>query len=127
MSLETDTLDALRRARSAARALALSAAEHKNLALKSLAAMLRQERRAILNANADDLERARQSGMAGAFVERLVLNNTRVEAMARGVEEVAALPDPVGEVMARWTRPNGLEISQVRVPIGVIAIIYESR
>ena len=127
MSLETDTLDALRRARSAARALALSAAERKNLALKSLAAMLRQERRAILNANADDLERARQSGMAGAFVERLALNDTRVEAMARGVEEVAALPDPVGEVMARWTRPNGLEISQVRVPIGVIAIIYESR
>ena len=65
--------------------------------------------------------------MAGAFVERLTLNDARIEAMARGVEEVAALPDPVGEVIASWRRPNGLEISQVRVPIGVIAIIYESR
>jgi glutamate-5-semialdehyde dehydrogenase len=89
--------------------------------------MLRKERAATLAANAGDLERARASGMAGAFVERLTLNDARIEAMARGVEEVAALPDPVGEVIARWRRPNGLEISQVRVPIGVIAIIYESR
>ena len=89
--------------------------------------MLRAERGAILAANAADLDRARGFGMAGAFVERLTLNEARIEAMARSVEEVAALPDPVGEVIARWRRPNGLEISQVRVPIGVIAIIYESR
>ncbi len=127
MSLETETLDALKRARDAARALALCPSAQKNQALGALAAMLREERGAILGANADDLERARASGMSGAFVERLTLNDARIEAMARGVEEVAALPDPVGEVIAKWRRPNGLEISQVRVPIGVIAIIYESR
>jgi glutamate-5-semialdehyde dehydrogenase len=127
MSLETETLDALKRARDAARALALCPSAQKNQALGALAAMLREERGAILGANADDLERARASGMAGAFVERLTLNDARIEAMARGVEEVAALPDPVGEVIAKWRRPNGLEIPQVRVPIGVIAIIYESR
>jgi glutamate-5-semialdehyde dehydrogenase len=127
VSLETETLDALKRARAAARALALCPSAQKNQALGALAAMLREERGAILGANANDLERARASGMSGAFVERLTLNDARIEAMARGVEEVAALPDPVGEVIAKWRRPNGLEISQVRVPIGVIAIIYESR
>ncbi len=127
MSLETETLDALKRARAAARTLALCPSARKNQALVSLAAMLRAERGAILAANAADLDRARGSGMAGALVERLTLNEARVEAMARSVEEVAALPDPVGEVIARWRRPNGLEISQVRVPIGVLAIIYESR
>ena len=127
MSLETETLEALKRARSAARTLALSPTAQKNRALAALAAMLREERGAILAANAADLERAREIGMAGAFVERLTLNDARIEAMARGVEEVAALPDPVGEVIASWRRPNGLEISQVRVPIGVIAIVYESR
>ena len=127
MSLETETLDALKRARNAARTLALCSSARKNQALGALAAMLREERGAILTANAGDLERARALGMAGAFVERLTLNEARIEAMALGVEEVAALPDPVGEVIASWRRPNGLEISQVRVPIGVIAIIYESR
>ena len=127
MSLETETLDALKRARNAARTLALCSSARKNQALGALAAMLREERGAILAANAGDLERARALGMAGAFVERLTLNEARIEAMALGVEEVAALPDPVGEVIASWRRPNGLEISQVRVPIGVIAIIYESR
>jgi glutamate-5-semialdehyde dehydrogenase len=127
VSLETETLDALKRARDAARTLVLCPSAQKNQALGALAAMLREERGAILAANAGDLERARALGMAGAFVERLTLNDARIEAMARGVEEVAALPDPVGEVIARWRRPNGLEISQVRVPIGVIAIIYESR
>jgi glutamate-5-semialdehyde dehydrogenase len=127
VSLETETLEALKRARAAARTLALSPTAQKNRALAALAAMLRDERGAILAANARDLERARDLGMAGALVERLTLNDARIEAMARGVEEVAALPDPVGEVIAGWRRPNGLEISQVRVPIGVIAIIYESR
>ena len=127
MSLESETLEALGRARAASRTLALCPGLQKNRALGALAAMLRDERGAILAANAGDLERARALGMAGALVERLTLNDARIEAMARGVEEVAALPDPVGEVIASWRRPNGLEISQVRVPIGVIAIIYESR
>ena len=127
MSLEAETLDALARARDAARTLALCGSARKNRALGALAAMLRKERDGILAANAGDLDRARAAGMAGAFVERLTLNDARIEAMALSVEEVAALPDPVGEVIARWERPNGLEISQVRVPIGVIAIVYESR
>jgi glutamate-5-semialdehyde dehydrogenase len=127
VSLETETLETLKRARAAARTLALSSTAQKNRALGALATMLRDERGAILTANAGDLERARDLGIAGALVERLTLNDARIEAMARGVEEVAALPDPVGEVIASWRRPNGLEISQVRVPIGVIAIIYESR
>jgi glutamate-5-semialdehyde dehydrogenase len=127
VSLETETLDALKLAREAARALALCPSARKNQALDKLAAMLREQRGAIMSANTADLDRARAAGMAGAFVERLTLNETRIDAMARGVEEVAALPDPVGEVIASWRRPNGLEISQVRVPIGVIAIIYESR
>ena len=127
MNLEAEILLALKRARDAARTLALCTSARKNQALGALAAMLREERAALLAANAADLERTRGSGMAEAFVERLTLNPARIEAMARGVEEVAALPDPVGEVIARWQRPNGLEISQVRVPIGVLAIIYESR
>jgi glutamate-5-semialdehyde dehydrogenase len=127
VSLETETLDALKLAREAARALALCPSARKNQALDNLAAMLREQRGAIMSANTADLDRARAAGMAGAFVERLTLNEARIDAMARGVEEVAALPDPVGEVIASWRRPNGLEISQVRVPIGVIAIIYESR
>jgi glutamate-5-semialdehyde dehydrogenase len=108
MSLETETLDALKRARNAACALALCPSAQKNQALGALAAMLREEHRAILAANAGDLDRAHAAGMAGAFVERLTLNDARIEAMARGVEEVAVLPDPVGEVIASWRRPNGL-------------------
>jgi glutamate-5-semialdehyde dehydrogenase len=127
VSLETETLEGLRGARAAARALALCPTARKNQALGALAGMLRDERGAILAANARDLERARGAAISGALVERLTLNDARIEAMARSVEEVAALPDPVGETIASWRRPNGLEISQVRVPIGVIAIVYESR
>lgn len=127
MGLEAETLAMLRRARAASRSLALSSTDRKDQALGSLAAMLRDRRGEILIANTQDIARARSAGIAGAFVDRLTLSEARIEAMARGVEEVAALPDPVGETIALWRRPNGLEISQVRVPIGVIAIIYESR
>lgn len=115
------------RARSASRRLALASAEQKNGALKRLASLLRRSGERILAANADDLARARAQGRTGAFVERLTLSADRIESMAHGVEEVASLADPVGEVIERWTRPNGLEIAKVRVPIGVIAMIYESR
>jgi glutamate-5-semialdehyde dehydrogenase len=81
----------------------------------------------ILAANAQDVEAARAKGRDAAFIDRLALDQARVAAMAKGLRDIARLPDPVGEVMARWTRPNGLEISRVRVPIGVIGIIYESR
>ncbi len=127
MTLEQEIIATLERARRASRRLALASAEQKNGALKRLASLLRRSGERILAANADDLARVRAQGRTGAFVERLTLNADRIESMAHGVEEVLSLADPVGEVIERWTRPNGLEIAKVRVPIGVIAMIYESR
>src|SRR5262249_31881024 len=127
MSLESDITAGLRRVRENGRTLALCSSEVKNRALAHLAAALRASAGAILAANAHDLEDARAQWMRAAFLERLTLSPARIESMAVSVEQVAALPDPVGEVIAGWRRPNGLEISQVRVPIGTIAIVYESR
>jgi len=127
MNLEAEILGGLAQARIAARRLALAGTNRKNRALAVLAGALRASTGRILDANRDDVDRARTAGVAPAFVERLTLTPDRIEAIAHGVEEVAALPDPVGETMARWRRPNGLDIRQVRVPIGVVAIIYESR
>jgi glutamate-5-semialdehyde dehydrogenase len=114
-------------ARAAARALAGAPPATKDAALRGAAARLRRERDAILRANRDDVERTRAGGESAAFVDRLTLDAKRVDAMARGLEEIAALADPVGETIAAWRRPNGLEIAQVRVPIGVVFSIYESR
>ncbi len=116
-----------RLAREAAGALALASTERKNAALEAMADRLELRAGKILEANAQDLEGARAKGRDGAFLDRLALDEGRIAAMAKGLREVAALPDPVGQVMASWTRPNGLEISRVRVPLGVIGIIYESR
>ena len=114
-------------ARAAARALAGASSRDKDAALRAAATRLRQDRDTILRANREDVERTRAGGESGAFIERLTLDAGRIDAMARGLEEVAALPDPVGETIAAWRRPNGLEIAQVRVPIGVVLSIYESR
>jgi glutamate-5-semialdehyde dehydrogenase len=114
-------------ARKAASVLALTPTEQKNKALMAMAAKIRRSAADILSENARDLENARARELKGSFLDRLTLNAARLEAMAKGLEDIAALPDPVGQVMAKWTRPNGLEISRVRVPIGVIGIIYESR
>jgi glutamate-5-semialdehyde dehydrogenase len=127
MSLESDVIAMLARARAAGRKLALAQAEQKNAALLALAKIVRASRGAILEANAHDLDRARSHGRAGAFLERLTLNESRIEAMAKSVEEVAALPDPVGEEIEARQRPNGLAIRKIRVPLGLIAIVYESR
>jgi len=116
-----------RRAREAAAALALASTEAKNAALRAMADRIESDAGKILEANAQDLEAARAKGRDAAFIDRLALTEARVAAMAKGLRDIAGLADPVGEVMARWTRPNGLEIARVRVPIGVIAIIYESR
>ena len=116
-----------RRAREAARELALASTEAKNAALLAMAARLEADSGKIIKANAQDVEAARTKGRDAAFLDRLALDEARVATMAKGLREVAALADPVGQVMARWTRPNGLEISRVRVPLGVIGIIYESR
>ncbi|WP_439541220.1 glutamate-5-semialdehyde dehydrogenase [Hyphomicrobium sp.] len=114
-------------ARTAAHALALAPRAAKDAALLNAAQALRRDRQKILDANAKDVAAARAAGRPESFVDRLVLNDKRVEAIAAGLEEVAALADPVGAVLAEWTRPNGLKFQRVRVPIGVIGIIYESR
>ena len=116
-----------RDAREAARALAGSSSAVRDRALRDAAARVRRAETALLAANADDVARAKAGGDTAAFIDRLTLSPARIEAMARGIEEIAALPDPVGESIAAWRRPNGLEIAQVRVPIGVVFTIYESR
>jgi len=116
-----------RLAREAARELALATTAQKNEALERMAARIEAGSEQVIEANRRDLEAARSKGRDLAFLDRLMLDGLRVAAMARGLREVAALPDPVGQTMAKWTRPNGLEISRVRVPLGVIGIIYESR
>jgi glutamate-5-semialdehyde dehydrogenase len=116
-----------RLAREAAAALALASTETKNEALGRMAARLEAGTETILEANRQDLEAAKKKGRDAAFLDRLRLDPLRVAAMTRGLHEVAALPDPVGSTMASWSRPNGLEISRVRVPLGVIGMIYESR
>jgi glutamate-5-semialdehyde dehydrogenase len=108
-------------------ALALCPTKTKNDALSQMARALEEKTPALLEANRADLERARAGGHPRAFLDRLTLTETRVEEMARGLREIAALPDPVGDVVEAWRRPNGLEISRVRVPLGVIGFIYESR
>jgi len=127
MTLESEVIAALKRGRAAAPQIALATTAEKNLVLKNLAGAIRASASKIVAANQKDLKRASDDGRIGAFVERLTLNPARIEAMANSVEEVAALPDPVASVIESWKRPNGLEISKVRVPLGVIAMIYESR
>lgn len=127
MSIEAETTTVLKRARAAAPKMALATTAQKNNFLRRLASAIRASRAEIVRANAIDLERARKSGRGGAFVERLTLDDKRIEAMATGVLQVEALEDPVGTTIEKWTRPNGLKIEKIRVPIGVIAMIYESR
>ena len=116
-----------RAAREAADKLALVDSAAKDHALRDMAAALRAAKRSILEANADDLVEAKAKGLGAAMLDRLMLDEKRVEAMAKGLEEIADLPDPVGRTLAEWTRPNGLQIARVSVPLGVIGIIYESR
>ena len=116
-----------RDARAAARVLALAPAAQKSEALARMAAALRADAKRILAASADDLAEAQKNGVSGAFLDRLTLSDSRIEAMASGIEVIRDLADPVGTVMDDWTRPNGLEIERVRVPLGVVGIVYESR
>ncbi len=114
-------------ARQAARKLALATTAQKNAALGAMASEIRKSAVSIAAENAADVEAAKSRELKDSFIDRLTLTPQRIEAMAKGLEDIAALPDPVGQVMSEWTRPNGLVISRVRVPIGVIGIIYESR
>ncbi len=116
-----------RRAKQASRELATAATSTKNAALLAAADALEKNTESILAANAQDVSNAEGAGIAPGLVDRLRLDDGRISAMAGGLRQVATLPDPVGEVLDGWVRPNGLRISRVRVPLGVIAIIYESR
>jgi glutamate-5-semialdehyde dehydrogenase len=107
--------------------LARAPRAQKDAALRAAADALRGRRAALLEANAADMAAARAKGLKGAMLDRLQLDDARLESMARGLEDIAALEDPVGRVLAEWTRPNGLRIARVAVPLGVVGIIYESR
>src|SRR5262245_331406 len=116
-----------RAARAASRELARAGTDAKNRALAAMAAELRARGTALIEANRADVEQARKAGRDGAFVDRLTLTPKSVGQMAKGLEDVAALEDPVGRVSERTRRPTGIEVARMRVPLGVIGIIYESR
>jgi glutamate-5-semialdehyde dehydrogenase len=116
-----------RKAREAARPLAVASAERKNAALLAMAAAIVDGKADILAANAIDLDNARETGVATSFIDRLTLTSERIDAIATAIRDIAALEDPVGDVIAEWDRPNGLHIERVRTPLGVIGVIYESR
>jgi glutamate-5-semialdehyde dehydrogenase len=126
-TLEATMRELGRRARVAARTLALAPASRKNRALAAMAKAIRGARAAILAANAEDIAEAKSAGAAAAFLDRLTLDAKRIEAMASGVDAIRKLKDPVGAVMESWRRPNGMRIERVRVPLGVVGVIYESR
>ena len=124
----TDTMLALgKRGRKAAAGLAVSTTDRRNGALVAAAAAIRDRAPDILTANKRDMARARERALSAAMLDRLMLDDSRIEAMAAGLEAIAALPDPLGRVLNAWDRPNGLRIERVAVPLGVIGIIYESR
>jgi glutamate-5-semialdehyde dehydrogenase len=128
---EIDLADAMQAmgadARKASRALAVAPADQKNEALHAMAAAIRSASSDLLAANEKDVVDGHENGLTGAFIDRLTLTPERIEAMAAGIEAIAALDDPVGAVIAAWERPNGLKIERVRTPLGVIGVIYESR
>jgi glutamate-5-semialdehyde dehydrogenase len=114
-------------ARAAAKVLALATPDSKNRALAAMARAIREHAGEIASANTKEVEAAKARGVKGSFVDRLTLTSPRIDAMAQGLEDIAKLEDPVGATLSEWTRPNGMKIARVRVPIGVIGIIYESR
>src|ERR1700692_3483997 len=120
----SSTREKLLRARAASTQLALLSTKEKNAILQAIAGEIEANEKSILDANSEDVE---SSGLEGAMRDRLLLTSSRIEDMARGVREVAALADPIGETLAGWTKSNGLRIRKVRVPLGVVGIIYESR
>ena len=127
MNLHEEMMAMGDRAVAAARALATLSSRRKHAILAAMAAELDAQRAPLLQANAADLDAARQAGQSPALLDRLRLTDARVDAMIKGIHDVMALKDPVGTRLSRWLRPNGLEIHKIRVPIGVIAIIYEAR
>jgi len=127
MDLERMMMEMGQAAKKAARVLAAAHTQAKNRALLQAAAGLRRDSGVLLAANRQDVETGQKNGLPAAMLDRLTLTEARIDAIAKGVEIIADLPDPVGETIAMWRRPNGLEIGQVRVPLGVVGVIYESR
>jgi glutamate-5-semialdehyde dehydrogenase len=127
MSLKDDAIELGKKAKEAARLLAQVSAAEKNRALLQMADGLEGKRAILLEANEKDLKLARKAGLSAALLDRIGLDPTRVEAMAKGIREVAALPDPIKEIVKMWRRPNGLQVGKMRIPLGVIAMIYEAR
>jgi len=127
MTLKQELANIAKKAKNAARFMLSISSEAKNQALMEMAASIEKEKEAILKANKKDLENAKSKGLSSAFIERLTLSDKRIDEMKQSLIEVAKLRDPVGEVLKEWLVPNGLKIQKVRTPIGVIAIIYESR
>ena len=126
-SVASIMLDMGLRAKNASLALAIATASQKNQALEATSEALLQSKPEILAANQIDMLAAEKSGMAGSFLDRLKLTDERIEAMALGLREIVSLDDPVGAIISKWERPNGLHIERVRTPLGVIGVIFESR
>lgn len=127
MDIKAYVLGKATEAREGARSLARASSQQKNAALLSMAEALRKRAKELIRENAKDIRFAREKGLSRAMIDRLTLTDKRIGEMAQGLVEVAALPDPVGEVLRMWQRPNGMTVGRMRVPIGVIGIIYESR
>lgn len=127
MNIKAQVIEIAKEARTAAAGLARCSAEQKNRALAEMAQELVRQKERLKEENAQDLAAARQAGLAAAMIDRLTLKDSTIAAMAAGLDEVAALPDPVGKVTSMWRRPNGLLVGRMRIPLGVIGIIYESR
>ena len=127
MDVEQMVVALCQAAKKAARVLARTSTPAKNHALRTAATLLRQNSGLLLAANLQDVEAGRKSGLSVAMLDRLTLTEPRIDTMAKGLELIADLPDPVGETISQWRRPNGLEIGQVRIPLGVVGVIYESR
>ncbi|UHS62504.1 glutamate-5-semialdehyde dehydrogenase [Agrobacterium vaccinii] len=125
--LETLMMSIGAQAKAASRPLSIASADQKNRALLAMASAIEASRDRIMNANAKDVAAATEAGVAASFIDRLKLDETRIAGIAEGIRSIAALADPVGEVIAAWDRPNGLKIERVRTPLGVIGVIYESR
>ena len=127
MSLKDSAILLGQKAKEAARRLAQVSSEEKNRTLFLMADRLEGQKELLLRENKEDLDLARKAGLSTALLDRIALNPSRIEAMAKGLKEVAALPDPVRELVKMWRRPNGLQVGRMRIPLGVIAIIYEAR
>lgn len=127
MTIESTITDIAVRARSASRSMAVTSTEQKNSMLHAIAQKLVLYKDKIQNENAKDIEAATAKGLSKAMIDRLQISDTTIQSMIKGLKEVQALPDPVGEITKQWQRPNGLDVSKMRIPLGVIAMIYESR